>query len=167
MSELFHNLGIDWKLLVSQAVNFGLLIAALRFFAYKPILQLLHERKKRIEEGLAKAEEADRRLADANVLAKTKVKSAEEEALLILKDTEHKAKTLEEQLMAKAQEKEKGMMREAEERAKAREAEVEAVFAREARQMVKAALVKTVEMSPDAIDEALIKKAMGSLQRSK
>jgi F-type H+-transporting ATPase subunit b len=165
MSELFHQLGIDWKLLISQAVNFGLLILALRFFAYQPMLKLLRERKQKIEEGLRKAEEADTRLADANLLAKTRMKAAEEEAMLMLKDTEHKAKDLEDRLVMKAQEKEAGMMREAEERAKAREAEVEAVFAKEAQQMVKAALVKTVELSPDAVDEALIKKAVGAMKR--
>lgn len=166
MSELFHQLGIDWKLLVSQAVNFGLLIVALRYFAYKPILELLSERKKRIEEGLLKAEEADRRLSDANLLAKTKVRGAEEEAMLILKDTENKVKNLEVQLTARAHEKETVMMREAEERAKAREAEVEAVFAKEAQQMVKMALIKTVEMAPEAIDEALINKAVGAMKKS-
>lgn len=165
MTELLHNLGIDWKLLLSQAVNFGLLIVALRLFAYKPLLAMLHERRKKIEGGLVKAEEADRRLSDANVLASTRVKAAEEEAMLMLKDTEHRAKTMEEQMTLKVQEKETVMMREAEERAKSREAEVEAVFAKEAQALIKTALIKTAEMAPEAIDEALIKKAVGAMKK--
>ncbi|OGZ02335.1 MAG: hypothetical protein A2946_02465 [Candidatus Liptonbacteria bacterium RIFCSPLOWO2_01_FULL_53_13] len=166
MSELFHNLGIDWKLLLSQAVNFGLLIIALRAFAYKPLVALLNERRAKIEEGLTKAKEADVRLGEANLLAKTRVKEAEEEALLILKNTEYEAKTLEGTLAAKAHEKEAVMMREAEERAKAKGAEVEAAFAKETVAIVRAALVKTVELSPDAVDEALIKKAVVAVKHA-
>ena len=55
MEQLFSQLGIDWHLLLSQAVNFFLLLIVLRVFAYKPLLAFLHERRRKIEEGLAKA----------------------------------------------------------------------------------------------------------------
>ena len=39
MSQLFSQLGIDWHLLLSQAVNFLILLVILRLVAYKPILK--------------------------------------------------------------------------------------------------------------------------------
>ena len=58
------------------------------------------------------------------------------------------------------------MMREAEERAKAKGAEVEAAFAKETVASVRSALVKTVKLSPDAVDEALIKKAVVAVKHA-
>ena len=45
MLELAEKLGLDWKLLLSQAVNFLVLLALLRQFAYKPLLKILKERR--------------------------------------------------------------------------------------------------------------------------
>jgi len=35
MSELIHNLGIEWKVLLAQIVNFGLLLVLLKKFLYQ------------------------------------------------------------------------------------------------------------------------------------
>jgi F-type H+-transporting ATPase subunit b len=61
MEQLLTQLGIDWHLLISQAVNFFLLLIVLRIFVYKPLLTVLRERREKIENGIIKAEEADRR----------------------------------------------------------------------------------------------------------
>ncbi len=49
-------LGFDFKLIIAYFINFAILIVALRAFAYKPILNLLEERKKKIADGLDSAE---------------------------------------------------------------------------------------------------------------
>ena len=51
MSELLSQLGIDPKLLLSQGVNFGLVIIILTFLVYKPLVKILNERKQKIEFG--------------------------------------------------------------------------------------------------------------------
>ena len=51
MQQLLSQLGINWELLVSQAVNFALLLIVLRLFVYKPLLKLLHDRRARIQDG--------------------------------------------------------------------------------------------------------------------
>jgi hypothetical protein len=38
MQQLLDNLGINWELLLSQAVNFALLLIVLRIFVYKPVI---------------------------------------------------------------------------------------------------------------------------------
>jgi len=56
MSELFSAFGVNWKLLLIQAVNFGLLLAALTYFLYKPILKIIDERREKVAEGVRTAE---------------------------------------------------------------------------------------------------------------
>ncbi len=66
MQDLVTQLGLDWRLLLSQAANFLILLIVLRLFAYKPLIPMLKERRAKIEDGLAKAKEADHRLSQAN-----------------------------------------------------------------------------------------------------
>ena len=94
MQQLLDQLGINWSLLLSQAVNFALLLIVLRVFAYRPLLKLLHDRREKIEGGLVKAEEAERRLHEVDEIGKGKIRHAEAEAMGILKRTETEARTL-------------------------------------------------------------------------
>lgn len=45
-------LGIDVTLLVTQIINFVIIMFVLKKFAYKPVLDMLDKRKAKIEEGL-------------------------------------------------------------------------------------------------------------------
>jgi F-type H+-transporting ATPase subunit b len=166
MQELLSQLGINWKLFLSQAVNFGLLLIVLRIFAYKPLLALMRERREKIEQGLVKAEEADKRLIDANEMVKEKMKGAEQEGLAMLRKTEEQAKALEARLTASAHEKEALMMKEAEMKAIEKQRESEEAFRKEAAELVRMAIVKTVEMSPEAIDKSLIEKAVKEMKHT-
>src|SRR3990172_9898924 len=56
-------LGINLPSLIAQLINFGLLFALLSVLLYRPLLRVLDERRKRIQEGLEASEEAKRRLA--------------------------------------------------------------------------------------------------------
>src|SRR5579871_193222 len=48
--------GVDWQHLVAQIISFLIVAALLYFFAYKRVLAILEERRKRIADGLANAE---------------------------------------------------------------------------------------------------------------
>jgi len=52
MSDLFAAFGVNWKLLLVQAVNFGLLLSALTYFLYKPVLRMIDERREKVAEGV-------------------------------------------------------------------------------------------------------------------
>ena len=56
-------LGINLPSLLAQLINFGLLLVVLYLLAYKPLLRVLDERKRRIQEGLEASEAAKQRLA--------------------------------------------------------------------------------------------------------
>lgn len=78
--EIFHTFGIDWRLLLIQAVNFGVLMLALWAFLYKPLLKLLDERRSKIEKGVRDAEEADAKLKSASEEKRAMLVAATKEA---------------------------------------------------------------------------------------
>ena len=160
MEQLFGQLGIDWHLLLSQAVNFLLVLIVLRVFVYKPLLKLLHERRDKIESGLQKAEEADRRLHEVDEIGKGKIKEAEAQALALLKKTETEGRELEAKMLAEARRKEAEELAATQAVLRAKEEESRQAMAKEAAQMVKKVLVKTVELAPEKIDDALIARAV-------
>ncbi len=160
MQQLFSQLGLDWRLLLSQVVNFALLLIVLRIFAYKPVLKILHDRRARIEEGLVKADEADRRLHEADAMKKQKIHEGETQALGILKKTEIDAKELEAKMLAEARRKEAEELAATESMLRAKEEESRRGMEKEAAAMVRMAIAKTVELSPEKIDDALIARAV-------
>lgn len=56
--ELLQKLGIDWRLLLWQIVNFVILFGVLTKLLYRPILKMLDERSRKIAQGLQDAEAA-------------------------------------------------------------------------------------------------------------
>lgn len=80
MDALLEAFGIDWKLLIVQLVNFGILILALWHFLYKPVLKMLEERKQLVAKGVADAEAATEKLATADSEAAHRVQNASLEA---------------------------------------------------------------------------------------
>jgi len=107
--------GWNWQLFLSQVISFSIVAFLLRRFAYKPILGVLEERRRRIEEGLLNAEkikqelaEAERRyaeiLAKANEQAQKMIDDARESSAHIAERKQQEAIVAAEQIMAKARE---------------------------------------------------------------
>lgn len=164
-NALLDQLGINWQLLLSQGVNFFILLLVLTFFVYKPLIKIIKKRNEKIKEGLEKAEEADVRLKEVDEIGKGKIKEAEQQSINIIKDTEKKAKALDAELQKKAEEKQVKMQKEADEQRKKQEEEMKKQVLSEAADLVKKVLIKTVELDPKAIDEKLIKKAADEIQK--
>lgn len=62
MEQVLATFGIDWKLLLINAVNFGVLMFVLWYFLYEPLLKMLRDRQEKIAQGLEDAENAKREL---------------------------------------------------------------------------------------------------------
>ena|SRR5437763_3670098 len=65
LRETAETFGWNWKLFLSQVVSFCIVAFLLRRFAYRPILAVLEERRRKIEEGQLNAEKIRRELAEA------------------------------------------------------------------------------------------------------
>ena len=80
MQQLFSAFGIDWRLLIAQAVNFGVVLIALWYFLYRPVLRTLEKRRQVIAQGVADAAQAGKVLAGIDHEAATRVKNADIQA---------------------------------------------------------------------------------------
>jgi len=159
-NELLFQLGINWKLFLSQAVNFFILLTVLTFFVYKPLIKVIKERSAKIKEGLDKAEEADVRLKEIDVIGKGKIQEAEQKGIEIIKATEVKAKALDKEILDKAEKKQKEINDLLKQSFLKQQEEAKTKVLAEAGELIKKAIIKTVELKPDQIDDALIKKAV-------
>ena len=165
-NALLSQLGIDWKALLGQAINFFILLAVLTFFVYKPLIEVIKKRNAKIKEGLDKAEEADVRLKEIDVIGKEKIKEAENTSINIIKATEKKAKILDQELQKKNEEKQLKLQKETEVQLKKQLEDNKKVVLAQAADLVRKTIIKTVELSPSAIDDALIKKAVKEVENA-
>lgn len=62
MNELFSAFGIDWRLLMINIINFGLLLFLLYYFLYGRLIRVLEERREKIAKGIQDAQEAEEKL---------------------------------------------------------------------------------------------------------
>ncbi len=115
IKETGETFGFDVWIFLSQVISFIIVALVLRRFAYKPILTVLEERRRRIEEGLLNAEkikqqlaEAEQRhaeiLAQANAQAQKMIDEARESAGVVAERKQQEAVVAAEQIMAKARE---------------------------------------------------------------
>lgn len=87
MEELISTFHIDWKLMIAQVVNFGLVFWALYLIAAKPLSKLIKGRTEEITTGLENAQKAKEEIANANVKKEEIVKEAKENAKHILAES--------------------------------------------------------------------------------
>jgi F-type H+-transporting ATPase subunit b len=65
LRDTAETFGWNWKLFLSQVISFCIVAYLLQRFAYKPILAVLEERRRKIEEGQINAEKIKKELAQA------------------------------------------------------------------------------------------------------
>jgi F-type H+-transporting ATPase subunit b len=64
MEQVLNVFGIDWKLLLINAANFLLLLLALTYFFYKPLMRMLDLRREKIARGVEAAKKAEEELKE-------------------------------------------------------------------------------------------------------
>lgn len=72
--------GVDWPHFLAQCLSFAIVAYLLHRFAYRPVLQVLAERRQRIQEGLDNAAKIKEELAKAAAAREATLVKAQEEA---------------------------------------------------------------------------------------
>lgn len=111
--EIFESLGINWKILLGQIINFLLILYLLKRFALKPFLKILNERKEKIERGVEKTAEAERRIKVIEEGKEKILKESREKASLILRKSEERGKEKEEEILKRTEEEKMRILAEA------------------------------------------------------
>ena len=136
MQELFQSLGINWKLLLSQGVNFLILLAVLTALLWRPLLKAMEERKKKIEFGVKLGEEAE--------------KEAGARSNKMVEDAKVKGDSL---------------LREAAEAAELSKKESLLELEKESKEILRSALKKIVNLNPKEIEAKLFDQALLEFQK--
>lgn len=89
--DILNQFGVQPILLLAQVVNFLILLFILKKFLYKPILKVLDERKKRIENSLKNAQEIERRLQKTTDESERIIAKTLKESQRILNETNAQA----------------------------------------------------------------------------
>ena len=111
---LLSALGIDWKLLITQALAFVILLWILKKFVYPPLIKSIDDRRSQIEAGLKEAKQSQEALEKAeakvdDMLARARkdaddiVARSQQEAQGLVAAAEAKAKQRADQIVAAAQ----------------------------------------------------------------
>ncbi len=93
---------IQLSVIIFQIINFGVVLVALWFLLYKPVLKIFEERAKRVEEGQKAAAKA---LAHQEKIEQLKAKTElelKEQSASILKKATQEAKEQQAEILAKA-----------------------------------------------------------------
>lgn len=105
MAELISQLGIDWRLLAAQVVNFLILFWVLKRFAFAPLKKFLHARQEVIKKGLEDAEHNRLQREKLQTLRAEIVAQSEKEAQVILSEARGKGEKEHERILQNAKEK--------------------------------------------------------------
>jgi F-type H+-transporting ATPase subunit b len=165
VKELLKNFGIDWRLLMAQAVNFFVLLFVLWRFAYKPILSILRKRREDIEKGIRDAKAAEEKLARIGALQEEKLDEARREALAVVNQAQALARRQKDEMMAEAGRRGEALIAKAKRAIAEEKSKLSDQLQREARGLVRDGVARVLhKMPPQERDRELIEEAMRAMK---
>lgn len=105
MSEIITTFGVDWRLLVIQAINFGVLLSVLWYVLYRPLGKMLDERRIKIEEGIENAKVAEQKLTQIDGEKEGIIKDATKRAGVLVEQGKHRGEEKMDEIVKGAHEK--------------------------------------------------------------
>ena len=119
-----EKLGIEPSLLVTQIVNFTIMVFILGKFLYKPILKSLNERQKKIEQGLEFTDKAKQEIERIEERRQEVLNQAKKEAKAIIEDAKKDGRKLKEEILSDGKNEVAQLKQRLEKEMKGREEEV-------------------------------------------
>jgi F-type H+-transporting ATPase subunit b len=117
MQQLFAAFGVNWQLLLAQAVNFAIVLVALRYFLYTPVMTSLENRQKVVAKGVEDARLAGEKLAGADTEATHRISIADTKADELVKRARTEASETRTKMLQEAEERAAQVAKDAEARA--------------------------------------------------
>ncbi|MBI4558858.1 MAG: F0F1 ATP synthase subunit B [Candidatus Hydrogenedentes bacterium] len=163
--EFFTQLGIDWRLLLAQAINFIILLAVLYKLLYRPVIRLLDERAAKVSRSLKQAEEIEQRLGEVNEQSKQTLALAHRDAERIITEGRAEAEQQRRAGIERTREESERLIAEARERIELEKERMVAEAKAEIADVVVAATEKILTAKLDAAaDRALVDRVIRGLE---
>jgi len=165
MKELLENFGVNWKLLLAQVVNFGILFYVLKRFAYGPIVNMLEERQKRIKKGLQEAAESEQKLREAEEKERLILEKANLKALTLVSEAADVAHKKEAEIIETGYHKAESIIKGAERKIEEEKLTMQDEIHKNAGSLVQSAVAKVLgKMEVGERDKVLIEEALSELK---
>jgi F-type H+-transporting ATPase subunit b len=103
LGDVLNQLGISGTLLLSQIVNFLLIMIVLRLFLYEPVLNMLNKRKERVASSMKEAERAANAAAAAQKEREAILDEARREAQEVRAQATREADKIGQEVRARAE----------------------------------------------------------------
>ncbi|MBI4262395.1 F0F1 ATP synthase subunit B [Candidatus Uhrbacteria bacterium] len=100
--SFIDTLGLNWKLFIAQIVNFSVVVFVLWRWAYQPLVKLMDDRTRKIEQGLEDAKRAAHELTELEKMRGTTLREAKQEAQRIIEEATQHAEKMRGDLVLKA-----------------------------------------------------------------
>lgn len=107
-------MGIDFGVLIGQFLNFAILFFVLSYFVYKPFLNLLKTRREKIEDGIKKSQDAEKRMREIADMEFDTQKKLEDDRRAVLLKAESDGKTRAQEIIFIAENDRVGILNKAE-----------------------------------------------------
>ena len=164
--ELLDKLGIDWRLLIAQIINFGVLLFILHRFLYKPILRVLEKRRKEIKENDERTKELAKRIEKTEEDYEERILEAEKKSQVILKEAEENANKLKSELVDEGRKNAAALLKESKEQSMREKEEIRESILKETSALVKESVRKILQRVADKkTSELLWDKAEKELEK--
>lgn len=161
MSELIEHLGINWKLLIAQGINFAVIFIVLKVFVFGPLMAIIRKRREEIERGIALKKQAEHDLARiADERARVLI-DARAEGLGIVTTAENDAGMRRNEILQDAAQKSEAVVRDAKRIIRDEKARLTEELTEGTAQLVRLGIAKVLGKMPakdrdkDLIDEAM------------
>jgi F-type H+-transporting ATPase subunit b len=145
MEELISTFHIDWKLMIAQIVNFGLVFGLLYWLAAKPLSKLMKDRTKEITDGLENAKKAELEVSNANIKKEEIIREAKNDAKNIITSSESESKNIVKEAKDKALLEKDEIIKQAKLDAEKEKRNIEDQVKKETAQLVSSSVRKVVE----------------------
>ena len=158
MDSLITTFHIDWKIIIAQAINFGIVFAVLYMFALKPLKKLMAERENKIAKGVEDAR------INAEMVANTKkeydavIAKAKAEAHELFQEGKKDAEAKKAEMMEKAKLEVAGLIENGKKTLENEKAKMVEEAKKEIVSLVVSATEKILEETEDKLSDKTIDK---------
>lgn len=118
MVEILNSLGIDYKILLAQVVNFVILFLIFKKFLAKPLANVLKKRKETVEKIIQDSKALEAKMAGIEEAREQELKKAREEYAKILEKAKAAAQEASDKIISQAKEQADRIIAEAKEQAR-------------------------------------------------
>ncbi len=160
-----EKLGINFPLFIAQLVNVVLLIWILKTFLYAPVINMLNERTKRIQDSLSEAERMKSQMADSRRDYEAELTKARQEAAGIVAQAQERARAQEQEIIAQARQEAERIRNDAREQATREREQMVGELKGQMANLVTMTATKVLGAELKSNHDALINESLASLDR--